>query len=350
MSVRQYSPHMLGIKIRSDDTYRFDQGIVNEVIKDDCYNIDGLNYRVKKAQCVVDIGANIGVFSALVHNLNPECKIWAVEPNPNNLGILKENIGSYAKVIDKAITSDGKPVRMAMTDGGIPNTVSCRTEGNRPTMDASDFTNDQVVEVESVRFDEMLKLYDIPRIDILKIDCEGCEEQLLASSDIKNSVKFIVGEFHQHREFEMLFNWAAPTFEMRILSQRGSVGLFWARNKLFSSLPCGHLGFDPSCRFCKLERTDSRYYHLWTNDMRDFFDARSEALSPITSTPLLTAKKSVGVLRELPCIHLGSLVQKARCSCPRKDIRKCDLLNKNVTQEQNCEVCMSYEMDDMAGP
>lgn len=342
MSVRFLNANMLGIRVRNDQTYRDDQGIMDEIVKGDGYNLDGLSYRIKKAQTVVDVGANIGVFSALIHNLNPQCKIWAVEPNPHNLSILRENIGSYAQILEYAI-SEKDEVVMALTDDGRINTVSCRTEGNRSSLGNQAF-EDQTTIVKGISFTELCDIYNIGLIDILKIDCEGCEETLLANSDLKHRVKFIVGEFHQEAEFKTIFDWAAPSFEMRVLNQRGNVGMFWARNKNFSMLPCNHIGFDPSCKFCKMERTDSRYYHLWTNDLRDFFDARNEALNPVLHKSL-ESKSKPGILRELPCIHLGSLVQKARCSCPRKDIRNCDLLKKEISQERNCEICMHYEPD-----
>lgn len=51
--------------------------------------------------------------------------------------------------------------------------------------------------------------------------------------------------------------------------------------------------------------------------------------------------------RPLPCVFLGQLVKKARCECPRKDIRVCDKGYGWVQQVGACEICESYEVDDM---
>lgn len=51
------------------------------------------------------------------------------------------------------------------------------------------------------------------------------------------------------------------------------------------------------------------------------------------------------VARELPCVHLGRIVRRGSCVCPRKDTHVCDRGLGEVRQEQECETCPLYEED-----
>ena len=44
-----------------------------------------------KAQVILDIGANTGIFSVIAHTINPEARIIAFEPQPNIFNVLKRN-------------------------------------------------------------------------------------------------------------------------------------------------------------------------------------------------------------------------------------------------------------------
>lgn len=47
----------------------------------------------------------------------------------------------------------------------------------------------------------------------------------------------------------------------------------------------------------------------------------------------------------LPCVHLGRLVERAGCNCPRKDWRRCDAGLGTVRQTDQCEACAQYVAD-----
>ena len=48
-------------------------------------------------------------------------------------------------------------------------------------------------------------------------------------------------------------------------------------------------------------------------------------------------------------MFLGHLEARARCNCPRKDVRYCDYGLGSVTQEKDCEDCNYYIGDDPNG-
>ena len=57
------------------------------------YDVYGsINYEIKKAKIIFDIGSNHGFFSLECLNYNPKCIIYAFEPNFNNYELIKNNI------------------------------------------------------------------------------------------------------------------------------------------------------------------------------------------------------------------------------------------------------------------
>ncbi len=64
--------------------------IYNEVINRQEYFRHGLS--VTGAQCVLDVGANIGIFTLLVKQLVPEASVYAFEPMRETFQVLEANI------------------------------------------------------------------------------------------------------------------------------------------------------------------------------------------------------------------------------------------------------------------
>jgi hypothetical protein len=97
--------------------------------------------------------------------------------------------------------------------------------------------------------------------------------------------------------------------------------------------PCGHTtpvlptppNFSNGCRICYLYETDAAYKALWDGQ-------------PIPPDPRV-------IKRPLPCIYLGALVLRARCSCPRQDMRQCDKGHGKISQMGACETCPDYQAD-----
>ena len=49
--------------------------------------------------------------------------------------------------------------------------------------------------------------------------------------------------------------------------------------------------------------------------------------------------------RPLPCLHLGKLISRAGCACPRLDVRECTAGHGRVVQARECESCQDYDAD-----
>jgi FkbM family methyltransferase len=136
-------------------------------------------YTVKPGDIVVDIGANIGMFTCSALDKGAK-KVYAIEPNLNLLKTTMYNAAPHIVNGREVI-----PINCA-----IASDISMVTSvhGNKDT-------NPVVLKT----FKDIIKEYKIDRIDYLKIDCEGGEYFILNEENlefIKNNVKHIAVEVH----------------------------------------------------------------------------------------------------------------------------------------------------------
>ena len=88
----------------------------------------GISLRTSGAPLVVDVGANIGLFSLLVADLNPRAKIIACEPAPRAFAVLERNLASVtrARCLPVAVRGPGSRRRSRGSgthDGGATTTL-----------------------------------------------------------------------------------------------------------------------------------------------------------------------------------------------------------------------------------
>ena len=162
--------------------HNLDYKVIDETWNENVYRIH--EYQFKDNAVFLDIGANIGSVSLYVDNFNKvrdednKIKVYSVEPEPNNLLLLKENI----TVINNAIWYEQKTV--LITNKG----------GNSSIIDE---TNDESVEVLAITIQDFIDLYGIDEIDVVKIDIEGAEFDLMINTPPETlaKIKYITLEF-----------------------------------------------------------------------------------------------------------------------------------------------------------
>lgn len=164
-----------------------DRGIVQEVVKD--YFWERLPENVRTA---IDIGAHIGSWSCYLARRYPEAQIAAIEPNPDNFAMLAHNARQYPgiKVYPGAVTTYAQPrLLVDDTNSGGHRVVNGTADG-KPVMGIS----------------LMALIHMAGEVDVLKIDCEGCEYDILTPGPFWEKVRCVVGEYHSSQ----------ATFEARI--------------------------------------------------------------------------------------------------------------------------------------
>lgn len=204
--------------------------IVHDIYQNDAYRLRLIEERVKAARYVIDIGAHIGCFARLVRDINPTAKIVCVEAEPLNWEALERNVGEFAVIIKGACSYDPRPLHWfsAFAEGECETTGGGCLAMTRPEgryRESTVMIPKLTLEHLRGRFDGM----NVPPVDLLKLDCEGSEFSIVANCMI-DMVKFIVGEYHGRREWDLLREWRVPHWDYGHMSESGNLGNFHLRN------------------------------------------------------------------------------------------------------------------------
>jgi FkbM family methyltransferase len=149
----------------------------SEVVVEDCYGLFAYSKQASP-RVIVDIGANIGVFSKLCSMLFPDADIYAYEPNPKALKWLAQNAeGTRIGVIPSAVGEHS---------GRVSLDTSCDSTIGR-VVEAGDLTVDCLAASEVAEGRE---------IGLLKIDCEGSEFSILQDLSLLERTQELRLEFH----------------------------------------------------------------------------------------------------------------------------------------------------------
>lgn len=158
-----------------------DEIVIREIWEEDVYRLE--DSHLNRGGIVLDIGANIGSFS--VYCGLKGARVYAVEPEPNNLEMLKNNIElnnlqNNIVVIDYGVSDFNGTAVIDNSGGG--STIKDNKPGST---------------IKIISFDDLLDQYDIEEIDVLKIDIEGSEKELIlgASKESMNKCNYITMEF-----------------------------------------------------------------------------------------------------------------------------------------------------------
>lgn len=132
---------------------------------------------------IIDAGANIGLASVFYANKFPNAKIIALEPQSDNFNLLCENTNKYENVT---------PIKMALWGDRTSISVFDQGYGESGFMiSAGDDDN-------ATTIDDIMKLFSMDRIDILKIDIEGSEKEVFEGTyqNWLPHVKCLIIELH----------------------------------------------------------------------------------------------------------------------------------------------------------
>ncbi|HKO97115.1 MAG TPA: FkbM family methyltransferase [Pyrinomonadaceae bacterium] len=162
-----------------------------EIFGDECY---GKNLAPVTSGTVVDVGANIGVFSLYWAKRAKEIKIHAYEPSPQTCATLALNIKSNG--LSERVTIFGEGVGASCAPGemwtNVPSLIASSCDNPAPTQSAIPVT------VGFVDLNEVVKRSG--PVELLKIDTEGAEVGILeaASPDTLKQISQIVLEYHDY--------------------------------------------------------------------------------------------------------------------------------------------------------
>ncbi len=167
---------------------------------------------------VIDIGANIGVFSILMKMLHPKARIVAVEPSHRSLGELKSNISNMEICLDTRGLGDGSTMYHKF--------------GRRRSPVGDWFVKEKQDDSFPIQTAPFWKIFEdnscmVGNNLFVKIDCEGAEQYLIGdkkSEEILVSAQQVFLEIHFKGsknvlhgnyvpEFKTYHNWVNSTFD-----------------------------------------------------------------------------------------------------------------------------------------
>ncbi len=149
-------------------------------------------FKIKKGDNVIDIGANVGVFTLnAAEKVGKKGCIVAVEPEPNNVLFLRKNVKNKKNVIiiPKAVGNSKKTIKLYISK--FPDEHSIKHNYGYGYVKVKITTLDNIVST--------LKLKDI---NFLKVDTEGSELDVLNGgiNTLKNYKPNLVIEYHSRND------------------------------------------------------------------------------------------------------------------------------------------------------
>jgi phthiocerol/phenolphthiocerol synthesis type-I polyketide synthase E len=209
--------------------------VYRDIFEDDCYRLHGVT--IKDGDCILDIGANTGLFIVFLNKIGVNARVFAFEPAPATFEVLSQNVALHNKlpvqifnvgmartpgqaaftyyprfsnastfypdespagaqrgrqyIIDQIPTLRW-PLRplCAMLPGGIKHLIAERIRRYH--------LKKEIVTCQLWNVSEFLREHDIAKVDLLKLDAEQSEEEILAGIAAEDwpKIRQIVVEVH----------------------------------------------------------------------------------------------------------------------------------------------------------
>jgi FkbM family methyltransferase len=165
-------------------TFGGDIFILYEVFMLGSYDIPVSMLPPSEVETIVDCGANIGITSLFFASRYPRARIFSIEPHPDNFKLLKRNVESEKRIvpINAAVVGEAK--------GKIFFSTNEPAWGNKITQDVGG------IEVQAISISQLFERYGLDRIDVLKVDVEGAEEDIFAHAEFLPQVTLGIIELH----------------------------------------------------------------------------------------------------------------------------------------------------------
>ena len=145
-------------------------------------NIGFIHCQTTQIHTILDVGANIGLFSVAAKIHFPRACIHAYEPNLDVKKHLDHQASTFGfKAIYEAI---GKTSGRAT----LSKNLECDT--------AARVNQDESGNIRITSLSEAIDGYDEKFVDLLKLDCEGYEHQLMEEKGPWNNCRYLAMEYH----------------------------------------------------------------------------------------------------------------------------------------------------------
>ena len=202
------------------NTTSFSSFILRQLEVEDIY---GFFFKGKKELTVLDLGANVGLFS--IHVADACKKVYAVEPTPSHFQILQKNIRGLPQIepLNHAVSVEDKQIDFFLhEDNSTMNSLVQRTNGERK------------ISVNGLTLKSLMASIGNPTIDFCKVDIEGSELFSITEAQVAATKHLIKGFFMEVHEvegksfYEMIYHFSVmfeqQGYKVLVLSRDS----FWA--------------------------------------------------------------------------------------------------------------------------
>ncbi len=188
--------------------------IMNEIFRMEVYNPSG--FTIETNDIVVDIGANVGVFTMFAAQRTRN-KVYSFEPFQGNIEFLNRNVSnndlSNVFVHSVAVSAENGYTKLFLAE--IPGGHLLFDHNIKGKLE-------KYVNVPTITLQYIIDKNNLPKIDFLKMDCEGAEGSILMSTpkDYLRRINKIAMEFHdnvselKHEEIRKLLEEVGFTTEL----------------------------------------------------------------------------------------------------------------------------------------
>jgi FkbM family methyltransferase len=185
------------IKLRNGLTYSISTKTNQIVVMSEIWNFgvyDELKRFIRDNSVVIDIGANIGVFSVKATSFAKNVKVISYEPFPGNFEVLSENI--KLNKLEGVISPYRKAV--AGKRGELELFFSPNDSGDVSLRKQEQKGQSQSIKVPAITLEDVFRENKIQVCDFLKMDCEGAEEEIFLNTpkELFSRIKSITLEWH----------------------------------------------------------------------------------------------------------------------------------------------------------
>lgn len=161
-----------------------DFAVMDSILRKGEYNVDpGFNPEI-----IVDAGANIGASTLYFRLRYPHAHIYAIEPERSNFELLQKNLRHYKGITleNCAIWPENK--ELFISNPGAEKYAFQMTEAR----ESADI-------IPGVTMDYIMDRWQLPHIDLLKMDVEGAEKLIFDLPEIPwlGKVRVLIIELHE---------------------------------------------------------------------------------------------------------------------------------------------------------
>jgi FkbM family methyltransferase len=162
---------------------------------------------VDDVRTVVDFGANCGAATCWFAYTYPDAQVWACEPATLPFALLTENAAAFANVHAERIGLHDHDATMTLYAG--------RGDAGSSSTIPSAYTTAESETIEVRAAGPWCAAHGIDRIDVLKVDTEGCEVPILRSlGPLATGAKVAYLEYHSEDDRRTIDAFFADTHVM----------------------------------------------------------------------------------------------------------------------------------------